>query len=66
MDELTSRETHIARLIADGMHDRAIATHLRLSLRTIENDLSSIYAKLQVTSRGQLALALKELAPPGG
>lgn len=56
MEQLTRRETEIARLVTEGKHNRTIASDLCLSLRTIENHLYSIYSKLDVANRTQLAL----------
>lgn len=65
MDVLTRREYEIARLVAAGKQNRTIATDLCLSLRTIENHLYSIYAKLDITSRTQLALLIFEAQSNG-
>lgn len=48
---LTERETAVLRLLADGMHNKQIATHLGISARTVERHCDSIYGKLGVTSR---------------
>ena len=53
---LTPREFEVALLVAYGKSNRAIAQHLSLSPRTVENHLHSIYSKLNVYSRTQLAL----------
>ncbi len=52
--ELTPRELEIARLVAAGGSNRAIAAELNVSVKLIEKHLSSIYAKLALTSRSQL------------
>ncbi|MFI8106023.1 LuxR C-terminal-related transcriptional regulator [Streptomyces sp. NPDC086023] len=55
---LTRRELEVAGLAASGLTSRAIATRLGLSPRTVDNHLTSAYAKLGVTSRGDLAAVL--------
>lgn len=50
----------IARLIALGKTNRNIAACLYVSQRTVENHLYSIYSKLGVHSRTQLALAVHQ------
>lgn len=55
---LTARELEIAHLVALGKSNRSIATSLYVSQRTVENHLYSIYGKLGVHNRTQLALAL--------
>ncbi len=52
---LTAREHAIAELVATGMGNRAAASTLTLSEKSVEKSLTSIYAKLGLTSRTQLA-----------
>ena len=56
---LTSRERDIATLAAQGESSKAIAARLFLSVRTVNNHLQSVYSKLGVTGRGQLAGVLE-------
>jgi DNA-binding CsgD family transcriptional regulator len=55
-DLLTGRESEIARLAAAGLGNRAIADRLVISVRTVENTLCRIYAKLGIAGRENLGL----------
>lgn len=55
---LTPREFEIAQLVARGKTNRAIAAFLCVSQRTVENHLYSIYSKLNVSSRTELAFIM--------
>ena len=48
---LTAREVEVLRLVAGGMSNTQVAQELYLSPRTVSTHLSSIYHKLEVTSR---------------
>jgi non-specific serine/threonine protein kinase len=54
---LTPRELDILRLLVTGLPDRAIAEALFLSVRTVENHLARIFAKLGVHTRTAAATA---------
>jgi DNA-binding CsgD family transcriptional regulator len=56
--DLTAQEEQIARLVADGQSNPEIAIALFISPRTVEYHLHKIFAKLDITGRGQLARAL--------
>jgi DNA-binding CsgD family transcriptional regulator len=56
---LTRRELEVAGLAASGASNKEIAARLYVSARTVENHLQTTYAKLGVTSRDQLAEALR-------
>lgn len=59
---LTDRERQIARLAARGMSSGDIAGCLGLSVRTVDNRLGHVYAKLGVAGRAELA---EKLGPSG-
>ncbi len=50
-DGLTTREVEVLRLLARGLTDVQIAEQLVISPRTVNNHLTSIYSKIQVSSR---------------
>ncbi|MFC5063448.1 LuxR C-terminal-related transcriptional regulator [Actinomycetospora atypica] len=54
-DDLTPRELEVARLAARGLTSRAISEQLTLSVRTVDNALRVVYAKLGVAGRRELA-----------
>ncbi len=58
MEHLSPREYVVVRLVAMGNSDPEIARKLRLSVRTIENTLASVYSKLGITTREQVASVL--------
>jgi DNA-binding NarL/FixJ family response regulator len=53
---LTKRERDVADAVAAGLSNKEAASALFLSQRTVEFHLTSIYRKLGVRSRTQLAL----------
>jgi ATP/maltotriose-dependent transcriptional regulator MalT len=59
---LTAREREIAALVAAGRTNREVAEQLVLSPRTIDAHLRSIYGKLGVRSRVELAGAMQRAA----
>jgi DNA-binding CsgD family transcriptional regulator len=58
LSPLSPRERDIATLAARGESSKAIAERLFLSVRTVNNHLGSIYTKLGISSRGDLAARL--------
>ncbi len=52
---LSSRETEVLRLLADGLTDREIAGALAISPRTVESHVSSLLRKLGVRNRAEAA-----------
>ncbi|MDO9353465.1 MAG: LuxR C-terminal-related transcriptional regulator, partial [Solirubrobacteraceae bacterium] len=56
---LTPQEAQVAELVIGGASNKAVAGALFLSPKTVETHLSRIYRKLGVSSRTQLAVALR-------
>lgn len=56
IDQLSSREREVLRLVATGKENSEIASELNISPRTAKNHVSSILAKLEVPSRVQAAV----------
>lgn len=52
---LSPRELEVAALIAAGLSNRAIGERLHLSVRTVENHVAHVLAKLDVGSRAAIA-----------
>lgn len=53
---LTAREIDILKLLAQGLDNTAIANHLCLAKRTVQNHISNIYSKLALSSRTEAVL----------
>ena len=62
--ELTATEQRVADLIATGATNRDAAAELFVSVRTVETHVASIYRKLGVRTRAELAHKLSA-QPPG-
>lgn len=59
--DLTEREREILALIAHGLTNQAIADRLALREKTVRNQVSIIYSKLQVASRGEVVAKAKDV-----
>jgi non-specific serine/threonine protein kinase len=57
---LSSRELEVVRLVADGRTNKAIATQLHLSVRTVESHVRHVLAKAGLSNRTQLARWARE------
>jgi DNA-binding NarL/FixJ family response regulator len=51
LEQITERELEVLKLAAKGMSNRDIASHLNLSIRTVQAHLSAVFSKMQVGSR---------------
>ena len=54
LDQLTTREREVLRLIARGYAYKEVARQLSLSVKTVETHVSSVLRKLQLSSRHEL------------
>ncbi len=57
VDRLTERERQVLQLTAQGLPNKQIASELEISENTVKFHLSSLYAKLGVTSRTEAVRA---------
>lgn len=60
VETLTASERRVAQLAAQEMTNKEIAQSLFVTVKTVEVHLSSVYRKLGIASRRQLASALAE------
>lgn len=63
--DLTPQEIQVAAFVAQGMTNREVAAQLFLSPRTVDYHLRSIFTKLGIISRTELAAMSHELAFTG-
>ncbi|MEB3062019.1 helix-turn-helix transcriptional regulator [[Mycobacterium] zoologicum] len=61
---LTPTERDVVRLVAEGLSNKEIGARLFISPRTVETHLTHVYAKLDVSSRVQLAQQAAGRADP--
>jgi DNA-binding CsgD family transcriptional regulator/tetratricopeptide (TPR) repeat protein len=62
-EQLTPSELQVALRVAEGLTNREVAAAIFLSPKTVEHHLSSIYRKLGVRSRTELARRMAEGEP---
>jgi len=58
--DLTPREGEILELLAQGLTNMAIAEKIILSPKTIRNNVSNIFSKLQVATRSEAVIKARE------
>jgi pimeloyl-ACP methyl ester carboxylesterase/DNA-binding CsgD family transcriptional regulator len=58
--DLTPRERDVLELLAQGLDNLQIAAHLNLSEKTIRNNITPIFDKLQVENRAQAIVKARE------
>jgi DNA-binding CsgD family transcriptional regulator len=63
LDSLTASERRIAELASQGLTNREIAQTLFVTARTVEGHLTSVFYKLQLSSRDKLPAAFASVAP---
>lgn len=66
LDSLTPREREIAACVAEGASNKTIAKRLNVSDVTVKAHLTTIFHKLGISGRVQLALMLSDLKHPPG
>lgn len=64
--ELTDREREVLEHLARGLDNAGIARQLVLSPKTVRNLVSSVFGKLQVSSRAQAVVRAREAGMGGG
>lgn len=64
-EPLTSQETRVALLVAQGMTNREVAAALFLSPKTVEHHLGAVLRKRGLRSRTELARAIAGKPPTG-
>jgi len=60
LHRLSGREQEVVNLVLDGKSNKMIASALNISLNTVEFHLKNIYAKLEIASRVELIIKLRE------
>ncbi len=60
LSQLTTREKQVALVAAEGLSNKEIARELDITERTVKAHLSSVFEKLDLRDRVQLALVLNE------
>jgi DNA-binding CsgD family transcriptional regulator len=65
-EPLTSQETRVALMVAQGCSNKEVAAALFLSPKTVEHHLGSVFRKRGFRSRTELAAAFAASAPDGG
>ncbi len=62
LEPLTTRETEVLRLVAQGMPSRQIAARLGISYATVRSHIRSVGSKLGVHSKSEAVVKARELA----
>jgi DNA-binding NarL/FixJ family response regulator len=64
--QLTAREREVLELLATGATNHAIAARLGLSEKTVRNNVSNVFAKLQVADRAAAVARARDAGLGGG
>ncbi len=62
MQQLSSREREIAQMVALGMSNKEIAKHADITEQTVKTHLKTIYEKVNVHTRLELAIMINRIA----
>ena len=62
MQKLSSREREIAQMVALGMSNKEIAKHADITEQTVKTHLKTIYNKVNVHTRLELAIMINKIA----
>ena len=62
MQQLSSREREIAEMVALGMSNKEIAKHADITEQTVKTHLKTIYEKVNVHTRLELAIMINRIA----
>ena len=65
LESLTEQELRVLELIGQGLTNREIAREIHLAEKTVKNYVSSLLAKLGMSSRTQAAIYAVKHTPPG-
>jgi len=60
LEKLSKRERQVAQVVATGISNREVAEQLHITVRTVKEHLTSIFAKLGIHDRLQLILKARE------
>ncbi len=60
-DQLSAQLLKAARLSADGLGFKEIARHMDLAPSTVRNYLATVYRKMDVKNKAELAKSLSEI-----
>ena len=63
-EQLTPRERELVSLVAAGASNKDIATRLAISIKTVKTHLTSVFKKLGLSTRLELAVAVGRAATP--
>ena len=59
-EKLSQREQQVAEMVATGISNREVAEQLHITVRTVKEHLTSIFAKLDIHDRLQLILMTRD------
>jgi DNA-binding NarL/FixJ family response regulator len=62
--ELTPRQYEVASLVARGATNAEIASALGISMNTVKKLLKDVFQRLDLTSRTELAVTLRDVTAP--